>query len=248
MLVLLLGCENKSPTVRLSGEINPNSIQPIIEAINRGAKTLIVNSGGGHEVSAIKLANVILEKGVSIVVEQKCMSACALYLFPSAASRRIEHDALVAFHNNSYSAINLLNIEKLSNTLNPDILLASIQAEDLYNRLSISPEVFNDAQKVMKAICIDIKKTGSPERPELYVQFQTWIPHKSYMIQNGFSFEGFWPSTQEQVVTLLREIYKNEPRQRLTYYFGGTPALDRNDKRSHEVGLCSEYKDQKYVE
>lgn len=248
VLVILSGCENKSSTVRLSGEINANSIKPVIEAISRGAKTLIVNSGGGHEVSAIKLANVMFENSVSIVVEQRCMSACAFYLFPSAISRIIESDALVSFHNNSYSAIHLLEIEKLSNSLNPDIRLASSQAEELYKRLSISPEVFNDAQKVLHAVCIDTQKTGTLERPRPYMQFQIWIPTKDYMFQNGFSFEGYWPPTQEQAIPLLKELYKDEPKQRLTVYFGGEPSLIRNDKRPYAVGLCSEYKGQTHVE
>ena len=49
---------------RFSGIIDKRSVLAAIEAINSGIKTLVVDSNGGYEVSAIRLANVIAAFGL----------------------------------------------------------------------------------------------------------------------------------------------------------------------------------------
>jgi len=227
-------------SVSYSGYINEQSIAPIIHAIQEGANELIVDSIGGEEDAAIKLAHIIHANNVNITVDGVCMSACAFYLFPASQTRTIKPNSLVTFHNNSYSAVHLLNVNTLFKDLKLDIKTTSEDAKALYNKLGISAEVFNDAQKVLGAVCFEADSFNAEENIGVLMGYEVWVPTKQYMMKNGYDFQGYWPNSPEEIATMMKNKFGSNT---YIFYFGGEKALIRQYQLNGTLPLCKNTKE-----
>ncbi len=71
-------------------------------AADRSIHTLIVDSNGGWSDSAMDMAALIRERKMRLVVDGRCLSACANYLFPAAVTRSVLPGSIVAIHGASF--------------------------------------------------------------------------------------------------------------------------------------------------
>ncbi len=86
-------------TVTFEGNIEPDEYSRFEKVFDREVETLIVNSGGGETMAAIKIAKKVYDQKIDVIVRETCLSSCANYIFP-AGSRRIIDNGIVGFHGN----------------------------------------------------------------------------------------------------------------------------------------------------
>lgn len=235
-LLTAMDSNSKESIYRLNGFIDSKTILPVIESINSGTQTLVVNSQGGHEVSAIKLANIIADKEVSIIVDGVCMSACASYIFAAAKRREVRQNSVVSFHISSFAGINFLELAKFSKTLHSDIITANSAAISLYQKLNISTDVFIDGMKMLQPNCIDARIHMKEHRPIIYTSHNTWVPSREYFHQVGMNFEGFWPDSPAEAFEIITKGEGNG----FSINFGGTMSQIRAYKLPYKVGHCTD--------
>jgi hypothetical protein len=70
--------------------------QRILSAKNR--TTLIIDSPGGYDEAAIDLGRFLLDRRMRVVVRNRCVSACANFVFLPAFEKVVEPSSTVAFH------------------------------------------------------------------------------------------------------------------------------------------------------
>lgn len=63
-----------------------------------GLTTLVITSDGGEVTAAIRLARAIRARGLMLVVEDRCASSCANFLFPAARTKAVADRGLLVFH------------------------------------------------------------------------------------------------------------------------------------------------------
>lgn len=63
------------------------------------ATSLRIDSGGGDAVPALEIGKLVRARGLHVVVEGRCNSACANYIFVPASRRTISPGAMVVWHN-----------------------------------------------------------------------------------------------------------------------------------------------------
>lgn len=73
-------------------------LQDVYNAGDRTARWLDIDSGGGEVNIAMDFGEWILGAGLAVRVANRCLSACANYVFPAAAVKVIEPGAIVAWH------------------------------------------------------------------------------------------------------------------------------------------------------
>jgi len=61
-------------------------------------RTIYIDSGGGAMASAMLMADLIHDRKMTLIVEGLCASACAQFLLPGAADKRVEAGSIVAIH------------------------------------------------------------------------------------------------------------------------------------------------------
>lgn len=69
-----------------------------ILAADPGIRTVMVDSYGGNIESAMDIAALIRQRKLRLVVDGRCLSACANYLFPAAVSKLVLPGSVVAIH------------------------------------------------------------------------------------------------------------------------------------------------------
>lgn len=149
--------------VLVTGFIEPGDARTLGNELSAHRPSLVfVSSGGGDVRAAIEIGLLLRGLGAHLVVRDLCLSSCANYLFSLAASKSVEHGALLGFHGGvgdgapSESALKLApsglrlplaqphpaaeddfirqSALKLLAAL-PDALRSSVSAEDLISRL-----------------------------------------------------------------------------------------------------------------
>lgn len=96
---------------------------------------LNINSSGGDVRSALKLARVLEKQDTTIIVKDKCLSACAQIILPSAKNVEIWDNAVISLHVSSFSWI-VLN-EK-NNIKDKDIIAFSKDLLAFYRQHNIN--------------------------------------------------------------------------------------------------------------
>ncbi len=86
-------------TIRIEGRIDIDTAKSVgvLLAGDVRARNLEVNSQGGYALPAIDIAKAVRERGMALVINGYCMSACANYLLPSTREV-IWKDGLVGLH------------------------------------------------------------------------------------------------------------------------------------------------------
>lgn len=93
------------PTVVVIGTITPDIVDKFIKADANGPsiRTLAIDSGGGDVLAGIRLADFVRERRIHLVVEGRCFSACANYVFSAARTKDVMPGSLVAIHSSRYT-------------------------------------------------------------------------------------------------------------------------------------------------
>lgn len=88
-------------TLIYRGEINAErNARVFARARTITPERLRITSGGGEVKAGIALGRWVHEQGMTLVVEDYCLSSCANYVFPAAPRKRLRPGALVAWHGN----------------------------------------------------------------------------------------------------------------------------------------------------
>ena len=89
-----------SPALR--GPITTESVDSVLRSLaasgQRRPRWIVVSSPGGDVVAALRLAEFMHQRGLSIYVDGICASSCANYLFPAAKEKVLGAGALVGWH------------------------------------------------------------------------------------------------------------------------------------------------------
>lgn len=101
-------------TLRIDGHITPKLAIEFREALTHEIKTIEVNSAGGVTIAGLDMGTLMLGKGLTLIVDGECMSACASYLFLAAKQKILKPNAVVAWHAGILPALSttLLAVEK----------------------------------------------------------------------------------------------------------------------------------------
>lgn len=129
-VVLCLGEDlNQALVRRLSFQLG--SANPRAEVL------LVVDTSGGDVSSAIKIANLLIERDLTILISGKCFSSCANYLFFAADRKIVAHNAELGWHGGLVrnreefaAAFPRKSYEKL----NPSVLERESEYEDWLDR------------------------------------------------------------------------------------------------------------------
>jgi hypothetical protein len=86
-------------TIKFTGLLYVEQVEKISELIKTEKyKSLVIQSGGGDIVAAMKLGEVIFDNELNIIVNNYCISSCANYIFPAGKKKIINENSIVVWH------------------------------------------------------------------------------------------------------------------------------------------------------
>ena len=96
----ITGVEQESMELVLTGTIDAGMAQAVKDLSGRyPIRAVVVDSYGGNIDSAMDIAAILRAKKLDLIVDGRCLSACANYLFPAAARKTVLPGSVVGIHN-----------------------------------------------------------------------------------------------------------------------------------------------------
>lgn len=87
------------PTLCFTGDIDAGTATRAMALLpTPGLTTMVIASDGGEVTAAVRLARAIRARGLLLVVDDRCISSCANFLFPAARTKAVAERALLVFH------------------------------------------------------------------------------------------------------------------------------------------------------
>lgn len=85
------GASRIGGAIALQGAITPQMARDFLLLLNSGrTKAVMVRSGGGDDQSAMTIGWAIHSRGLPLIVQGACMSACAHFIFVAASRRFVQ--------------------------------------------------------------------------------------------------------------------------------------------------------------
>lgn len=88
-----------SQTIKFLGDIKDDEYERFQAVFDSHVRVLIVTSGGGSTLAALRIASAMEKQNYTIIVRTWCLSSCANYFF-TAAKKKIIENGIVGFHGN----------------------------------------------------------------------------------------------------------------------------------------------------
>lgn len=128
--------------VIFEGQITKEIAPQLIEHFNAGARTLVITSEGGDGAAGLSIAESMQKHGVSIVVDQYCMSSCANFLFPAAKEKTLKPDAILGYHGGPTGSQDLGN--------HPDAIKFNASLKAFYESIHFDPALIERSFELTK--------------------------------------------------------------------------------------------------
>ncbi len=144
-----LGASRPAPEgpPRFTGDLTPASVDAFIhrlDGLRPAPAWMAIDSRGGDVDAALRLAQVIHARGLSLVVTGLCASSCANYLFPAARQKVIAAGASVGWHGSPASehidGLEQMTADQLAafHTMQQALVL---REQQLYATLGVDPRM-----------------------------------------------------------------------------------------------------------
>ncbi|MEM1105639.1 MAG: hypothetical protein AAGH87_04545 [Pseudomonadota bacterium] len=135
-------------TLCLAGTLGPSVVQSIRARVDGNLRIdrLIVRSTGGAVADWLAIAEMIENRVEQVVVDQICMSSCAVYAFAIAERRLVTPGSLVVWHGGPSPATIDLIAPDASDEIAADLEELSQRTAALYDRLDLSLDILRDTQ------------------------------------------------------------------------------------------------------
>jgi hypothetical protein len=161
-------------TVALAGVITPAVAKRFTRLLDPSVKTLVIDSVGGDEASALVIAHAILEAQADVVVDGVCLSACAHYIFVAGARKSIRPASLVACHHNTIAMTEFAERE-YGRPFSTAELARRMSALELYRKAGASTDFARVCMAAVVPLCVCLDPSKDNQKSVVYV-WDEWIP------------------------------------------------------------------------
>lgn len=203
-----------SNEVRLCGSITPSMIDKAIGELDENTRIVTITSTGGSGVDAIRLAEAMQARDVTLAVQGICASACAHFLFLPAHHAVVHADSVVLFHHTDYA---LADAAKRAGLEPSDASLARAETQRIfYQSRKIPVSMLKDPLARIQPLCV-----GRLADERLYVTtgLRTYLPSRHAIDKlRSTPFEGYWPSSASEA----GPIAERHASEAVPLVFGGT--------------------------
>lgn len=233
----------KGQEIILIGEITPTVAMAFKKGIlaDRQIKLVRIDSLGGDLESALEIATVIKSHRLNLIVDGRCFSACANYLFPAAANKTVLPGSLVAIHEKTFWYFDSRRLQRMpfvvsnnkSIPLSPKMALADfkkIEQKEIafFKELSISQDLHDSFLRFLlnRERFIGVGGIHIMFSLQNCREIRIWALNESQLISIGVTgIRQFWfPSNSEE----RNMLYKYFQLPLGSIYFGEARDLEKS--------------------
>jgi hypothetical protein len=200
--------------ITINGHIDAAMAARLHVVLTDGKKhTLQVNSSGGDDLPALALARDIRQSHAAMVVEGLCAGSCAGDLFVAAAERSIAPGGLVIFAASATSRLAMVPPNRHKEVI-PAYADAAAGEMQLLTEAHADSALLLEPQLKLQTQCYSL--TSHNPAGQAYINYQAeavgWIPSRAYLAHAGMKVSGFWPASEGQFQTALKNAFPGGAR------------------------------------
>jgi hypothetical protein len=237
--LILLGIGYSSPSnvsdkqFELSGAIDDASALEVVQWIEAGGRSLVVNSVGGSESAALQIARSMLNsKAVNVRVDGVCLSACAHYIIPSANRVYVSSTGVIGYHIGSVSLVRYIyNIDEINEYERTLIIKVSKETRTLYSDAGRDIGILLDAARFLQPRCVSFDLRG---KALFHTEFDVWVPTYETLARAGIIVSGNLANSGPEAAQRLQPYL--DPATRVA--FGDPNMLPNEHRAQNEVKKC----------
>lgn len=216
--------------ITLLGQINPAIALAFKKGMEQEKNISIVrvDSPGGDMASALEIALIIKNRKLQLIVDGRCFSACANFLFPAAENKTVLPGSFVAIHEKTfwYSEKGVLKSTSneeiaeswLRTTLDkPAVeqwMQLKVKEKILIKQLAITDKLHNSYAVYLanRKISFGDEKKGFESSYPNCPPIQMWVLNKQQLISMGIKGIGeFWYPSNNEEKKMLSIYFKFAP-------------------------------------
>lgn len=190
--------------LHITGPITPRMAGEFARQFDRQVQTVVLDSDGGDEESAIRMGLLLQARHSRIVVNRACLSACAQYLFVAGAQKIVRPHSLVACHHNTIAAMEV-PWQQYGVEYTPAEKRRRAAAIRLYERAGVSLDfarVCMDSA-VTLCVCLDPENNG---KKSVLSYWEFWIPLSESYAQFGVLNVSGAPAREQDAMELAERL------------------------------------------
>jgi hypothetical protein len=200
---------NLRPTAFIKGLIDDTKAAAIERASSSyGIGGVQIDSLGGSERAAIRIANIVRTNKLPVTVNGFCFSACSQYILAASDNVTIRPGSVVAFHGSSY-AFNEWSRHHITSGRSFAKIFEETGplAEDAVNLLigkSVRLRALQAAFAALEPLCLEPVPDSDPRPPRIRLRYDFWVPDAAYMRALGYNVSETWPATRAEAALKTR--------------------------------------------
>lgn len=236
------GAQPPDKHMTLTGPINARFVAAIAEVSRKypTIRLLVIDSEGGEIEAAMRLGKIVRDHGWDVAVKNKCLSACANYVFPSGKRKFVLPNSWVGIHEKTRrfvradGSVNYVSGNEIAGAMSIGVEPASAAAarkrdddeSDFYWSLGLSTSFVQNFTNYVSARKRVLGVEDIDEFPDVpgCPRYRFWALSKKQLEQMGVTgIDNFWfPANKADVSTLYRD--KTLPAGSI--YIGGAEGLN----------------------
>jgi hypothetical protein len=212
-----IGCSvEEGREIVFTGPITQDTAEEFVACIRAGDwNILTVNSPGGLETAAYRMARAIRDTEFTLVVDGICASACAIYLLPAAETIFLTPGSFIAYHPSVFTTYRMAEASGFDFPKQRDITV--LRVEEHYTSLGLDLALFDHIGANHAIECIDIANPYTPSGFALQADVQMWVPTKTFMeAYLGRTLHGY-PENRDEVYEAVANLIPGET----VLFYGG---------------------------
>lgn len=200
-----------SDHIEIKGPIDAKSVERLRSQITPDAKTLVIESAGGDEASAIEIGKIVAENHLNVQVDTFCLSACAMYVLAGAHEVRVSDAGLVGFHTPALGTAQLMHKISPGSEIFKKMDKIARDSFSLYSTQRKDPKILMSAFYASEVDCIIIQKEqGAIRNIRIRALVDVWVPQREVLEGGGWRIAGYWPTSKDETIRLSKKYLKDE--------------------------------------
>lgn len=195
---------NQAGVLRVCTPITHEVIDQIETLIRDDDQEILVTSDGGNQDAALRLAQFVRDRDLTVRVRQFCLSACSTYVLAMAPRGVVDPYTSVAFHHTAAWVIDTY-AARANMPADTRWRAGSARERQAYRSAGLDDTLLDRIAMAVEPTCLAVGRGLAGQRGRHESRYDWYIPDRSAARTiYGDRVTGYWPDELEQAAAILR--------------------------------------------
>lgn len=190
--------------LRVCAQLNQQTIASVQDQLKPSDSEILLTSGGGTSADAMRFADLVNARGLTIRTRQFCLSACATYVLLTARTVVVEPYTMVAFHHTGAFVVDFFADRSGTPAGSPARTLGA-EERRFFAANGLDPDILYRLAAAVEPTCTGLQPTSTGQEGFIRYRYAWFIPtHDEAQALFRGRLSGYWPASRREAESILR--------------------------------------------